>query len=343
MKIIRESYVKMIQKKVIMICVTTLIAVTAAAGGIVWYQAAQDESGKVSVSKKMDMEVSALISSEEPQEVTEPAVVTEEAVVTPEAVITEETVEPEPEPTPEPVAEQPVQEQPVEEQPVQEQPVEEQPVAEQPAAEEVYTPPTPVYQQGEGIFSTADASYFDDALFIGDSRTEGLMAYGTLKNATYFADTGINAEQALTKVAKQPGGMNLETLLRSRTFGKVYILFGINEISSPPEGIAANCRRIAELVFSIQPDAIVYIQGNPHVTPSRNASDSRFNNTRINALNQQLAALANNSNMFYIDVNEIFDDETGCLHQEYSSDGIHLKARYYADWCNWLCSHVVPR
>ena len=29
----------------------------------------------------------------------------------------------------------------------------------------------------------ADASYFDDALFIGDSRTSGLESYGTLKNA----------------------------------------------------------------------------------------------------------------------------------------------------------------
>lgn len=330
---------KMIQKKVIMICVATLAAVTATAGGIVWYQAAQDEKKEVSVSTEKEIEVLADVSSDKPQETTGPVVETTlEAIVTPEAVVTPEVVEPESEPTPEPVVQQPVEEQPVVEQPVAEQPIEEQP-----AAEEVYTPPTPVYQQGEGIFSTADASYFDDALFIGDSRTEGLMAYGTLKNATYFADTGINAEQALTKVAKQPGGMNLETLLRSRTFGKVYILFGINEISSPPEGIAANCRRIAELVFSIQPDAIVYIQANPHVTPSRNASDSRFNNTRINALNQQLAALANNSNIFYIDVNEILDDETGCLHQEYSSDGIHLKARYYTDWCNWLCSRVVPR
>ena len=34
--------------------------------------------------------------------------------------------------------------------------------------------------------TTVDASYFDDALFIGDSRTVGLKEYGTLNNATFF-------------------------------------------------------------------------------------------------------------------------------------------------------------
>ena len=30
--------------------------------------------------------------------------------------------------------------------------------------------------------------YFTDALFIGDSRTVGIAEYGTIKNATYFAN-----------------------------------------------------------------------------------------------------------------------------------------------------------
>lgn len=39
------------------------------------------------------------------------------------------------------------------------------------------TAPTPVFQ-------TVDDSYFDDALFIGDSRTEGLALYGSLTMRT---------------------------------------------------------------------------------------------------------------------------------------------------------------
>ena len=44
----------------------------------------------------------------------------------------------------------------------------------------------------EDVFITSDSSYFDDALFIGDSRTVGLCEYGTLKNADYFASTGMS-------------------------------------------------------------------------------------------------------------------------------------------------------
>ena len=41
-------------------------------------------------------------------------------------------------------------------------------------------------------FTVSDKSYFDDALFIGDSRTAGLQKYGTLDNADYFASPGLN-------------------------------------------------------------------------------------------------------------------------------------------------------
>ena len=35
-------------------------------------------------------------------------------------------------------------------------------------------------------FTTVDASYFDDALFLGDSHTDGFHDYAGLGNATYF-------------------------------------------------------------------------------------------------------------------------------------------------------------
>ena len=34
--------------------------------------------------------------------------------------------------------------------------------------------------------------YFDDAVFVGDSITEGIMLYGMMSNTTVFAGTGVN-------------------------------------------------------------------------------------------------------------------------------------------------------
>ena len=74
-----------------------------------------------------------------------------------------------------------------------------QPAAAVTAAPEETAEPTPTPEPTPLQFTTVDASYFDDALFIGDSRTVGIAEYGSLKNATYFADVGLNVYVAQTK------------------------------------------------------------------------------------------------------------------------------------------------
>lgn len=59
------------------------------------------------------------------------------------------------------------------------------------------TAPTPVFQ-------TVDDSYFDDALFIGDSRTEGLALYGSLTNADYFSSVGLTIFKVTEKLPATP-------------------------------------------------------------------------------------------------------------------------------------------
>ena len=44
---------------------------------------------------------------------------------------------------------------------------------------------------------------FDDVLFIGDSRTDGLSEYGHLGNADVFADSGLSAYTAMTKKLRE--------------------------------------------------------------------------------------------------------------------------------------------
>lgn len=62
------------------------------------------------------------------------------------------------------------------------------------------TPPAPMFQ-------TVDTSYFDDALFIGDSRTEGLALYGSLTNADFFSNVGLSIYQVTEKQAGNPNAM----------------------------------------------------------------------------------------------------------------------------------------
>ena len=83
-------------------------------------------------------------------------------------------------------------------------------------------------KEGEAV----SASYFDDAVFFGDSLTDGLGAYSSLSNATFIASTGVNPDSVFTKEAiTLPGEEKRCTMFsalgRSRP-GKIYIMLGAN-------------------------------------------------------------------------------------------------------------------
>lgn len=187
---------------------------------------------------------------------------------------------------------------------------------------------------------------FPDTLFIGDSRTVGLKEYGKLSDATFFCDVGLSSNNVRTKALEVAGynTITLPKLLESKNFKTVYIMLGINEIGGNLGSIANKYQSIIDLVHEKQPSALVVVQSTLHVTEKRNqeevAKDGCFNNARINSLNEKLAALANGTNVFYLDMNPMYDDENGHMTGSYAAgDGIHIKAKYYLLWREYLDTH----
>lgn len=180
--------------------------------------------------------------------------------------------------------------------------------------------------------------YFSDALFIGDSRTVGIAEYGTIKNATYFANTGMSVYNIWSQNINisSIGKVSLEELLDKKNFGKVYIMLGINEIGYNMSQTAKKYQELVKYVNTKQPKAIIYLQANLHVTKEKSDSDKSINNTRINKLNSAISKMANNKNIFYLDVNSIFDDSSGNLRADYTSDKVHIYGKYYKQWTEWI-------
>ena len=186
-------------------------------------------------------------------------------------------------------------------------------------------------------YVSADVSYFDDALFIGDSRTVGLRDYGKLKNSDYFCDVGLSSA---TIDDANIGGQSFEEAIDAKQYGKIYVMLGINEVGNDFEFTVTKFRAVIEKLKVHQPNAIIYIQGNLHV--SAHAETNLINNEAINYLNSRFAQLADYKKVFYIDVNPLFDDEYGCFNAGYTDDGVHPFAEYYQQWCDWLCTQTVP-
>ncbi len=188
-----------------------------------------------------------------------------------------------------------------------------------------------------------DPNYFDDALFIGDSRTVGLANYGRITGATYYAKTSKNVKNLFAAgVASETekSGLDLTEFLKKYTFGKIYIMLGINEIGYSYDWIVKYYKADIEKIRELQPGAVIIIQSNMHVTKAKSdANPKTFNNNRINELNRRLAQLADNETVFYVDICPAFDDSTGAMNPAYTGDGVHLKGKYYALWRDYLLTY----
>lgn len=190
----------------------------------------------------------------------------------------------------------------------------------------------------DAVFAASSADYFDDALFIGDSRTVGIKEYGTLDNADYFCSKGLASYKVDSEYID---GFTFSDKLSSNKYGKVYIMLGINEVAMDIEYIISQFRSLIETIRKYQPDAVIYIQANLHVTIA--AQTENITNEGIDLLNYRLNGLADeNDNVYFIDVNDVFDEAgTGALDPDYSSDGVHVLGKYYETWCEWLCQHTI--
>lgn len=178
----------------------------------------------------------------------------------------------------------------------------------------------------------------DDALFIGDSRTVGIMEYAGIDGADYFCTVGMSVYNINKKPVSVPnvGKVTLTELLNSKRYGKIYIMLGINEVGYELSSTVEKYSELIEFVKEKQSDAVIFIQANLHVSKSRSDSDKVVNNTAINELNAELAKLADGKSKFYLDANILFDDKTGALSSDKSEDSTHLYAKYYSEWGKWI-------
>ena len=200
--------------------------------------------------------------------------------------------------------------------------------------ETVPTVPLAVYGQ--------DESYFDDALFIGDSRTVGLSQYARLGKADYFADVGLSVFQMFSVKATDEGfsKATLEELLGQKQYGKIYIMLGLNEAGYPLSSLADTYRSDLEQIKALQPNAKIYLQALFGVTRNKASATSYLVPENVAAVNAEIQALADGADVFYLDFQRIFTDEEGFLLEDYTGDGVHLYGKYYAMWSQWLCEHA---
>lgn len=197
-------------------------------------------------------------------------------------------------------------------------------------------------------YMTVDESYFDDAVFIGDSRTVGLYDYAGLDNAAFYASSGLT----VYKLFEEPDGKykdgnwpeNIGTALGRQQYAKVYLMIGINEMGTGDvDYFMKHYTEAVQRIRQLQPNAIIYLESIMRVTTERSAKGDYITNQGIDERNARIAQLADNQTIFYLDVNSVVCDEAGGLNPEYTFDGVHLYAQYIDIWKQYLMTHAVNK
>lgn len=187
----------------------------------------------------------------------------------------------------------------------------------------------------------AEEAYYKGAVFIGDSRTQGLQINAGLKSPDFFAGRGLNVKNARTeKVVTNAKGQAVTVIdaLKDKQYKKVYICYGINELGWPYTNIFADeYKKTIEAIKKIQTDADVVVCGILPVTEKKSKSDKIFNMKNVNKFNKAIKKMAEEINAAYVDLSPAVANKKGFLPKDVTPDGVHMDREY----CKRILAYIV--
>ena len=188
-----------------------------------------------------------------------------------------------------------------------------------------------------------DNSFFDDAVFIGDSRTEGFMIYEDV-NATSYTHKGLMVDTIFTSPVITQDGEKITVMeaLKNTSFNKVYIMLGINETGwQSSYFFIQKYGEIIDEIKKINPDAVIYVESILPVSEKVSMNHSYIKKAKIDEYNNLIKEMVKEKGVYYLDVSSAVANEAGYLPEDAATDGIHLNKKYCYKWLQYLKTHYI--
>ena len=190
--------------------------------------------------------------------------------------------------------------------------------------------------------------YFSDALFIGDSRTDGLRLYSGIQGADFYCYKGLTIFEVDERKIVELNGSTysvVEALEKGPQYAKIYISLGVNELGYYNDDAYHQAfSEFLDTVKTLQPDAIIYLENLVPVNPQKCAEYKQpyyVNNDRVAAYNAIYPQLATEHQVALLDVASALSDENGILPADATADGVHFTKAWYQKWLAYLMNHTV--
>lgn len=196
-------------------------------------------------------------------------------------------------------------------------------------------------------YENVDASFFDDAVFVGDSISLKLSydTSGKLGNAQFLVQGNYGVGNAIYDVLpttyRGQTYENLEDAIAATGAKKLFIMLGMNDIGLYGiDTTIENWGTLIELIRGACPDIEIYIQS---MTPVWTGGEvGGLNNPNVNEYNAKLRVFAAENGCGFIDVAPYMRDATGGLATDYCSDEyVHLTDAGVAVWIKALKAYAA--
>lgn len=211
-----------------------------------------------------------------------------------------------------------------------------------PKASYDWSQPVPV---GE---SADPETWFQDAVFIGDSRIDGLHSFSGIQGGAFLTHTGLTiyeVEEGEEVIRQGEKKVSLLEALAQKTCGKIYISLGVNELGYfNAQGFGETYGKVIDRIRESQPDAAIYVQAIIPVNTQKCEDHDQpyyITNQAILSYNEALADMAAQKKVFFLAPPEALLGEDGETSADYSSDGVHFKKEGYKLWLEDLLAHTV--
>lgn len=191
-----------------------------------------------------------------------------------------------------------------------------------------------------------EQSYFDDALFCGDSISDGIRIYDLFKGYDTCTKIGISPTTVMEDAFfKTEDGQKL-TMTDTIVFKqpkKVYIMLGTNGLEwSSIDSLVEGYGKFLDDLKSKMPALDIILESIPPTTKELAAKRTAFSSDNINAYNAAVLTLAKAKGCYFLDVHSVVVGEDGYLIEEIAApDGIHFQVSGYQLWKDYLFTHTV--
>ena len=201
-----------------------------------------------------------------------------------------------------------------------------------------------------------DASWFDDAVIVGDSITLKLSYYcdehpEALSKAQFFCAGSlsynnslwdIDDENAVHPVYDGESTLTEECALKTGA-NKVFILLGMNDVAVyGPDGALDAAQELTDNILTNSPDVSIYIESTTPIAHGCEVGD--LNNETIREFDKLLQSFCEENGYMYLDIYSLVQDDEGYLKSEYCSDpegqGIHFTDNACNMWADYLKENV---